>query len=384
MTIRVFNPDHDLALAANQKRFTAPHAGRKLRSDLSFFPALWSNDGDIVIVDDIDAAELSYKKIKCSRKPNVEFCTIEQLPAILKDYDAEINESVNGISEYADVSIDVWGWNSSIRFQLQSNGVPESLLPTDDELLLIRELSNRKFSSEILSKLHDTQCNILCGKSEYVSDVESFKSKILKYNNTCVIKAPWSCSGRGVRYLLGSSDTDNTFNNTMNWATNVIAQQGGIMIEPYYNKVKDFAVEFHLGKDGKVRPVGYSLFDTKNGAYIGNLLATEEEKREILSSYIEHSLLDDIVKTICQLTEPHLKTLSSSKADIHFGVDMMIVAKENAEGFLLHPCVEINFRRTMGLAALSLSPLNKENKSLMSISYESKKYHLVIRKKSEE
>ena len=29
-----------------------------------------------------------------------------------------------------------------------------------------------------------------------------------------------------------------------NWSKNVIKTQGGIMIEPYYNKVKDFGVDF--------------------------------------------------------------------------------------------------------------------------------------------
>ena len=56
MKLHIFNPDHDLALAANQKIFTAPHAGRLLRGDLSFIPALWADDGDLVLVDDIDNA----------------------------------------------------------------------------------------------------------------------------------------------------------------------------------------------------------------------------------------------------------------------------------------------------------------------------------------
>ena len=49
MKLHIFNPDHDLALAANQKIFTAPHAGRLLRGDLSFIPALWADDGDLVL-----------------------------------------------------------------------------------------------------------------------------------------------------------------------------------------------------------------------------------------------------------------------------------------------------------------------------------------------
>lgn len=378
MTIRLFNPDHDLALAANQKRFTAPHAGRKLREDLAFLPALWADDGDIVVVEDIDAAEVLYRKLKCKGKPDVEFCTLRQLPAILKDFGITSDGGNKAVGCPDDVRIDVWGWDAAICFQLESNGVPRVLMPSDKELQLIRELSNRRFSSSILKELNALHANV-CGNSEYIADIEVFRQELLKRNNTCVVKAPWSCSGRGVRYFLGSSDSENTYMNTMSWASNVVAQQGGVMIEPYYNKVKDFAVEFRLDTSGAVIPVGLSLFDTRNGAYTGNMLATEDEKRDILSSYIDLSLLDSIVQDICRLTQPHLAPLASPAFDMHFGVDMMIIAKDDADGFLLHPCVEINLRRTMGLAALSISPTERDNQAVMSINYESKKYHLIIK-----
>jgi hypothetical protein len=38
MRLHIFNPEHDIALAANLKRFTAPHAGRQMRADLGFLP----------------------------------------------------------------------------------------------------------------------------------------------------------------------------------------------------------------------------------------------------------------------------------------------------------------------------------------------------------
>ena len=34
---------------------------------------------------------------------------------------------------------------------------------------------------------------------------------------------------------------------------------------------------------------------------------------------------------------------------------MMIVAKPDGNGFLIHPCVEINLRRTMGHVALDMA-----------------------------
>ena len=56
MKLHIFNPEHDLALAVNQPNYTAPHAGRQLRNDLAFIPALWADEGDFVMVDSIDDA----------------------------------------------------------------------------------------------------------------------------------------------------------------------------------------------------------------------------------------------------------------------------------------------------------------------------------------
>ena len=62
MKLHVFNPEHDIALAANLCNFTAPHAGRQLRHDLGFLPALWAEEGDIVLVDDVELAEQSFRR----------------------------------------------------------------------------------------------------------------------------------------------------------------------------------------------------------------------------------------------------------------------------------------------------------------------------------
>ena len=53
MTLHVFNPEHDIALAYDNKYFTAPHAGRQLRHDLDYLPALWAEDGDLVLVENV-------------------------------------------------------------------------------------------------------------------------------------------------------------------------------------------------------------------------------------------------------------------------------------------------------------------------------------------
>ena len=79
MKLHIFNPEHDLALASNLRQFTAPHAGRQLRSDLSFIPALWADEGDLVLVDDIDNARDKVRHLGGDLVDKVEFITKVQL-----------------------------------------------------------------------------------------------------------------------------------------------------------------------------------------------------------------------------------------------------------------------------------------------------------------
>ena len=60
MRLRVFNPEHDIALASFSPGFTSPHAGRQLRADLGFLPALWATEEDLVLVDDVEGAKEPY------------------------------------------------------------------------------------------------------------------------------------------------------------------------------------------------------------------------------------------------------------------------------------------------------------------------------------
>ena len=58
-----------------------------------------------------------------------------------------------------------------------------------------------------------------------------------------------------------------------------------------------------------------------------------------------------------------------------FGIDMMIV---KGEKYGLHPCVEINLRRTMGHVALSLSPTDDDVVRVMRIEYNEGQYRMKI------
>jgi hypothetical protein len=131
MKLHIFNPEHDLALAANLKQFTAPHAGRQLRSDLAFIPALWAEEGDLVLVDDIDFAKNRVRHFGAELNSKVEFITKPQLKHLLK-------------TEFLD-SVHPWGWNLSLKGELERLGIPEIMLPTDAVLNKVQVLSDSQY-----------------------------------------------------------------------------------------------------------------------------------------------------------------------------------------------------------------------------------------------
>lgn len=355
MKLHIFNPEHDMALAANKDCFTSPHAGRQLRADLGFIPALWADDADLVLVDDVEAAAEAVRHVR-KYAHDVRFVSIGDLAAV----------DFSGACQF---KVEPWGWDAAIRHQLlKANASLGRFLPTRAAIDGMREVSSRKFAAEqVLPRL----CSVgdgLVGESRYCSTLAEALEQ-MKRNGRSVLKSPWSSSGRGVRYVEAAGPTEHL----LGWMRNIVNVQGGIMVEPLYNKVMDFGVELYAHADGTVHYCGLSVFETRNGAYSGSVLATEEDKRAMLSRLVNLSLLDAVKDRLCG----ELSTRLAGVYEGPLGVDMMAVAGTDGDGCLLHPCVELNLRRTMGHVALALTPTERDPQRVMSIGY-TDKYHMRI------
>ena len=58
-------------------------------------------------------------------------------------------------------------------------------------------------------------------------------------------------------------------------------------MEPIFDKVEDFAMEFYSDGRGKLLFVGYSRFVTDDkGAYRGNILTSDEQVEEWIQQYV--------------------------------------------------------------------------------------------------
>ena len=348
MKLLVFNPEHDLALAANLSNFTAPHAGRQLRADLGFIPAIWAAADDYVHVENVEDAERRF--LRLTRRPFGRFIAKEQ------------------ICKHKFTAVDVWGWDLAIRAFLLRWGIDAAIMPTATQIDDIRQLSHRRYAMQLLDCL---QMPGIIGSSCETNQIENIIDR-LHSGEHLVVKAPWSSSGRGVRFM---EDDVNIYDN--GWLRNVIVKQGSVMVEPYYNKVKDFGMEFVSDGNGSVSYIGLSLFQTSDGAYTGNILASEEEKENLISRYIPIDLLKTVQQKICAKMGSWLKDQYTGV----FGIDMMVVRRDDGDGFLLHPCVEINLRRTMGHVAISLTELTSGLPKLMKIEYDSNIYKMKISKR---
>lgn len=327
MKLHIFNPEHDIALAADKAYLTLPHTIQEFKVNLGFLPALWADDGDLVLVDDVFYAIKALSQVN-KRHADVLFVTANDLKSLVLS------------------AVEPWGWDRAIRQLLADAGVNLDVLPTDEVLDNIRNLSNRRQTNALLPILRNEFEDVTCGESLFCGSVEEVYETLFKYGKI-VVKAPWSSSGRGVRYVERDS-----IKSADGWIKNVVARQDGVSVEPYYRKVKDFALEFYSHGNGTVDYCGISLFRTGGCNYAGNIIASEVEKSHIISNYLPLSLIDVIVE--------RLKTYFSSgdfgRYKGHLGVDMMIVAGNEGRGYLLHPCVEVNVRRTMGHVANSFKP----------------------------
>ena len=362
MTIHIFNPEHDIVLASGLSNFTAPHAGRQLRHDLGFLPAIWAQDGDVILVDDVEHAERAYRKLafrlhsilgneRLYESRRVFLSAHRPLPAVTPE------------------SIKPWGWNNALKAMLLRRGASPTLLPDDQQLQTIRQLSHRRTATALLPKL---RINGTVGEAFECTTEKQIEALQAQYGQL-MIKAPWSSSGRGLRFLSEKYNFQNSLC-LSGWFHNLLASQGSVMVEPYYNKVKDFGMEFCSDGKGNVSYMGLSLFSTANGAYTGNILATETVKTQMMANYLPVDLLETTKDSICRELG---KIFNGTYAGL-FGIDMMVVA--NDDSFLLHPCVEINLRRTMGHVANTIAPTDDDLQAVMRIEYTDNYYKLKINK----
>lgn len=318
----LFNPDSDLALANGDANYMPPASARQMATDLALLPVWYADPGSVVL--GASAYNLAFLR------------EMQQRLTLPVEWMTEPEVASAGAS-----TLSPWGWNPAIRKRMSLLEVAAESLPSLETLELFRTLSHRGRAVELLPKLQLSDC--FCGESLLLTTPSEWQ-RFVEERETCLLKAPLSGSGKGLNWCRG---TYTSF--VSGWCSRVDALQGGVVGEPIYNKVEDFAMEFLSDGVGQVVFAGYSLFATgSGGAYEGNLLLADEAIERRLSQYVPLGALQALRFRL----EAELSLLVGTSYIGYLGVDMMICRFEGAEPeYRIHPCVEINLRMNMGVVA---------------------------------
>lgn len=320
MIIKIFNPDHDLALANNNMNFIAPTTAKKMTKDLCLLP-YWYSNNDIIISHHDMPSELRYIANKLNVKNQI-ICDDSKIKSLYKS------------------TIEPWGWDLSIYKKLHEKGYLQ--LPDREELKKLRDFSSREFSIKLLNEL--SKIKGCCGQRIFLNS-EKCLNDITNNVTSFLLKTLWSNSGKGIiwcKYGLNETNKSRAISN--------IKKMGGIVYEPIYNNIKDFAMEFKI-TNSKAQFIGYSLFKTnKFGSYESNILMHNKN--------IEIELCKNISINTINKVKDKITTFINNEISKHYkngliGIDMMLCEIESK--IYLHPCVEINLRMNMGIVALELT-----------------------------
>lgn len=337
MNLYLFNPDADLALANHLENYIPPFAARQMAFDLAMLPVWYAEPGSAVLLplgSDVGSCQ-----------------------SLLQTFDIDVRLiTVERAADCIDMHPVPWGWNLAVRRRLMQIGFPENLLPSYERLLCHRIESSRGIGAERLSELF--QLPYCTGKScilETLSECHAYVQMACTEHASaigdaegvlpgCVLKAPWSSSGKGLKWCRrGFTDS------VQGWCERLLKEQGYLHASPIYDRVKDFALEFYVDEQEIISFVGYSSFSTSStGAYWGNELLSTETFEHQFAAYIPVSVLHDVRKRLTLL----LSSYARAGYKGYLGVDMMIC--RSSSGYLLHPGVEVNLRMNMGVLALLL------------------------------
>lgn len=325
MTLHIFNPDTDYALAANRRYYTPPAHVVAVRRKFALLPARYAEEGDVILLLDKPEDDLQ-------RLPYFGEAQNKGIQIITADELAEFR-----LNAY-DLKISPWGWNKSLKQFLVDVFGQSDILPTDDEIESIRELSHRRTTIDF----HLAMSALTSDEIKLPQEIFSVDEAMAAYNSSKnrYFKAPWSSSGRGI---LLTDDLEPR--HVEPWLRGIITRQGSVMMEKAYKRILDFATEWII-YDGRAEFLGYSVFNTsRRGKYHSNVEASQQELLQIIKSKTgkwNDGWIDQLKNTI--------EAVVGGKYNGPLGIDMLVTDSGN-----INPCVELNFRRTMGMINIPTS-----------------------------
>lgn len=322
--------------------FNRPEWGKNLEEDLSILPLVFAGQDDLLYMYR-EPSTIHLKKLK-----NLGF----ELPQIKV---IETGSVVKKLSKRAAGNLLPWGWspemNKILAPLIKQNG--QELVWQDS----FKSLFSKKWSLEFNQKLNNSDISwnedssslgVFCTElEEVVKALESFTS--LGWETSCV-KSPYGASGRNIIRFQGGRVTDKQFGRLKS----LLKKQGGLIVEPWLERVVDFSVHFDF-KD-KLKFQGISrLINDEHGQYSASLFGKYEQGlSEDVLAFLHGQKTGGLTTYYKSFTSYLEEELKSTAYRGPIGIDTFIYKGLNGSLFF-RPVVEVNFRYTMGRVALGFT-----------------------------
>jgi len=330
--IHFFNPDHETAVLNASKHYHPPTQVAKMQADLAFLPAWYAFDGDFVFME---------KPLPDGFLFSLEPLNFQVLPVSPHDFTEKQEAFQHSI-------LDLWGISpQSVHFFEElnkSDNLSLAIPPWKEEYRFLgSRFASQKLLSRLLDRIPEVEPDIF---PLFFPDIEKIEQANQQSPEPLLVKSPHSSSGRGLLRLLPGKLTQSE----RQIIGGMLKKQGEVSIEKLLNKQLDFSMQFENTVAGDTRFLGYSIFQTNlRGAYEKSSLDTQSCLEKQISHRIENDLL---VKTRTILSELIHEMYANAYHGI-IGVDLLVYKTIDANR--LHPCVEINMRKTMGYLAFRLA-----------------------------
>lgn len=343
--ILFFNPGHEHAVQNASPYYMAPANVLRMQQELAYLPAWYGSPTDFVLIDE----KTDKSRINALR---------EIFPLLPKPiYSHEIGE-------YSNQELCLWGVSpQSLRFfeKIAEDHAINLKIPEwkEDYLYSNSRIAAQDCLKDLVQNFEEISSDII---PVFCENIEEIQDILLQKNGAMLAKAPYSSSGRGLIWLHSKILNEKQ----KQVLSGILTKQKQISLEPIWDKKTDFSLQFFSDGNGSVRFEGFSLFETgTRGEYLSGYLYSQEKILSILTEKIPEDLLFNTKEEL-------LRILAEKFAFFYkgiLGVDMMIY--ENNGKFCLHPCLEINFRYTMGYLAIKIQQnyLHKDSQGKMCIDY---------------
>lgn len=327
--LHYFNPGHETAVLNDSKYYHPPARQIKMQQDLAYLPAWYADPKDYVLVRETLPAH--FLESITALQPLARAVTEDGLAAVPTSQ-----------------TVDLWGispdsvyYFEQLRQRYQLSNLCLPLWKAD-----YRKLGSRETGANALAfltdKLNDIDSTL---RALRVDSIDKLSALAESSPYPLLVKSPYSSSGRGLVWLPAKS----LERSERQIISGMLKRQEYVTAERTLDKTLDFSMHFRIERK-TCSFMGYSIFETNNkGAYQRSLLLNQNKLHQRIAQQIGNAPLLEEVK---QLLITFIEETFGEIYEGAIGVDMLTY--RNGNEIRLHPCVEINMRKSMGYLAIEL------------------------------